>query len=92
MDIVYLIEDHPVGVNLRVSLWVQHHGLIDSEVSQRDLSVLWAVVDYVDDTVVVSVVLALISLVVSWHTMTHVRNHKAETQICTPPCSIILTV
>lgn len=64
MDIVYLIEDHPVGVNLRVSLWVQHHRLIDSEVSQSDLSVLRAVVDYVNDTVVVSVVLALISLVV----------------------------
>lgn len=61
MDFVYLIEDHPVGVNLRVSLWVQHHGLICSEVGQGDLGVLWAVVDDVYDTVFVKVPFACVS-------------------------------
>lgn len=61
MDIVYLIEDHPVGVNLRVSLRVQHYGLIGSEVGQGDLSILWAVVDYVNDIVLVKVSLTCVS-------------------------------
>lgn len=57
----YLIEDHPVGVNLRVSLWIQYYGLIGSEVGQGDLSVLRAVVDSVDDVVFVKISFACVS-------------------------------
>lgn len=55
LNLVHLIEDHPVGVDLGVSLWVQHHGLVGPEVGQGDLCVLWAVVDDVDDVVFVKV-------------------------------------
>lgn len=59
--LVHLIEDHPVGVDLGVSLWVQHHGLIGPEVGQRDLGVLRAVVDDVNDAVFVKVPFACVS-------------------------------
>lgn len=92
--IVYLIEDHPVGVNLRVSLWVQHHGLIGPEVGQGDLGVLWAVVDHVYDTVFVKVSFARVSNLVSWNRRIPLRNHRAEnTHMCSPlPHGTILTV
>ncbi len=79
LAIVYLIEDHPVGVNLRVALWVQHHSLIGSEVGQGDLSILWAVVDYVDDIVLVKVSFTRVSNFVLCNTKTQLRNHPAET-------------
>lgn len=50
-----LVEDHPIGVDLGVALRVQHHRLIGSEVCQRDLSVLRAVVDSVNHLVLVEV-------------------------------------
>lgn len=58
---MHLIEDHPVGVDLGVSLWVQHHGLVGPEVGQGDLGVLRAVVDDVNDAVLVKVPFALVS-------------------------------
>lgn len=61
MATAHLIEDHPVGVNLRVPLWIQHYSLIGSEVSQGDLSVFWAVVDYVNDFVIVKVSFACVA-------------------------------
>lgn len=60
-SLVHLIEDHPVGVDLGVSLWVQHHGLVGPEVGQRDLGVLRAVVDDVNDAVFVKVPFARVS-------------------------------
>lgn len=61
MGLIYLIEDDPVGVDLRVSLWVQHYGLIGSEVGQGDLGVLRAVVDDVNNVVFVEVSFAGVS-------------------------------
>ena len=60
-NLFHLIEDHPVGVDLRVPLWIQHYGLIGSEVSQGDLSVLRAMVDYVNDVVIVEISFTCIS-------------------------------
>ena len=59
--VVHLVENHPVGINLRVPLRVQHYSLIGSEVGQCNLSILWAVVDYVNDIVFVKVSLTRIS-------------------------------
>lgn len=90
---VYLIEDHPVGVNLRVPLWVQHYGLIGSEVGEGDLSVLWAVVDSIDDIVFVKVPFARISNTVLWNTMAALRNRTAGIRILYMyTCRQILTV
>lgn len=79
LAIVHLIEDHPVGVNLRVTLWVQHYGLIGSEVGQGDLSILWTVVDYVNDIVLVKVSFTRVSNSVLWNTRAQLRNHTVET-------------
>lgn len=68
LNLVHLIEDHPVGVDLGVSLRVQHHGLVGPEVGQGDLCVLWAVVDDVDDAVFVKVPFALVANPVHFNT------------------------
>lgn len=62
--ITYLVENYPVGVDLRVPLWVQHYGLIGSEVGQGHLSVLRAVINSVDDAVFVKVSFTRVSDVV----------------------------
>jgi len=50
-----LVEHHPVGVYLGVTLGVQHHRLVLPEVSQGHLCVLRTHVDGVHDGVVVEV-------------------------------------
>lgn len=51
----HLVEDDPVGVDLSVALWVQHHRLVGPEVCHSDLCILGAAVDTVDHLVVVKV-------------------------------------
>lgn len=53
----HLIKNHPVGVDLGVSLWVQDHRLISSEVCQSDLSALWTHVNQIHHGIVIEVVL-----------------------------------
>lgn len=52
---LYLIKNHPVGVNLSITLWVQYNCLIGSEVCQCDLCILWTVINPVDYLVLVKV-------------------------------------
>lgn len=54
-DLHALIQYDPVGVDLSLAFWVQHHSLISSEIRQHDLRVLGACVDPVDDLVLVKV-------------------------------------
>lgn len=51
----YLVEDHPVGVNLGIALRVQHNSLICPEVCQCDLCVLGTIVNPVDHLVLVKI-------------------------------------
>jgi len=53
--LLYLVKNHPVGVNLSITLWVQYNCLIGSEVCQRDLCIFWTVIDPVDYLVLVKV-------------------------------------
>lgn len=57
----HLIEHHPVGIDLRITLGVQHDGLESPEVGERDLGVLGAHVDLVYDLVGVKVALTRIT-------------------------------
>lgn len=88
-SLVHLIEDHPVGVDLGVSLWVQHHGLIGPEVGQGDLGVLRAVVDDVNDAVFVKVPFARVSNSVHFkkkqHTVSVLRRLAAQSHARTHP-------
>lgn len=74
-----LIEDDPVGINLSITLRVQHHRLECSEVRQRDLSVFRAVVISIDEGIVVEVVLTHISNSVSYDN--HMAEQKSQGQI-----------
>lgn len=85
-SLVHLIEDHPVGVDLGVSLWVQHHGLIGPEVGQGDLGVLRAVVDDVNDAVFVKVPFARVSNSVHFKKKTTHRL-SAQTSRSTVTCT-----
>lgn len=53
--ICHLVKNHPVGVNLSITLWVQYNRLIGSEVCQCDLCIFWTVIDPVDHLVLVKV-------------------------------------
>lgn len=53
-----LVEDDPVGVNLRIALWIQNHSLVGSEVSERHLCVFGADINVIDHLVLVKVALA----------------------------------
>lgn len=57
----HLVQNHPVGVDLGIALWVQDHGLVGPEVCQGDLGALRAHVHPVQDGIVVKVVLTHIS-------------------------------
>lgn len=57
----HLVQNHPVGVDLGVTLWVQDHCLIGSEIRQRDLGALGTHVHPVHHGVVVKVVLTDVS-------------------------------
>lgn len=76
----YLVENHPVGVNLWVTLWVQHYSLIGPEVSQGDLSVLRAVVDYINNIVFVKVSFTCISNFIIWKTHNNLHCTHVSTQ------------
>lgn len=56
-----LVQHHPVGVDLCVSLRIQNHSLVLSEVSEGDLSIFWTYVDGVNDGVVVKILLAYVT-------------------------------
>lgn len=57
----YLVQHHPVGIDLRVPFRVQDHRLVGSEVSQGDLCILRADVDPINDLVLVKVGLTDVS-------------------------------
>lgn len=57
----HLVKNHPVGVDLGVTLWVQDHRLIGSEIRQRDLGALGTHVHPVHHGVVIKVVLTDVS-------------------------------
>lgn len=52
---LYLVKNHPVRVNLSITLWVQYNCLICSEVCQGDLCIFWTVINPVDYLVLVKV-------------------------------------
>lgn len=52
---VYLVQDHPVGVNLGIPFRVQDHSLVGPEVCQGDLCILRTDVNPIDDLVLVEV-------------------------------------
>lgn len=52
---LYLVKNHPVGVNLSITLWVQYNCLICSEVCQCDLCIFWTVINPVNYLVLVKV-------------------------------------
>lgn len=52
---VYLVQDHPVGVDLGIPFRVQDHSLVSPEVSQGDLCILRADINAIDDLVLVEV-------------------------------------
>lgn len=54
----YLVQNHPVGINLRISLWVQHYCLVGPEVCQGDLRVLRADVNPINYCILVKIRLA----------------------------------
>lgn len=51
----YLVQDHPVGVNLGIPLRVQDHSLVGPEVGQGDLRILRTHINAIDDLVLVEV-------------------------------------
>lgn len=51
----YLVKNHPVGINLCIPLWVQHHCLIGPEVCQGDLCVLRAHINPIDHCILVKI-------------------------------------
>lgn len=51
----YLVQDHPVGVNLSIPFRVQDHCLVGPEVSQGNLRILRAHINAIDDLVLVKV-------------------------------------
>ena len=51
----YLVQDHPVGVDLGISFRVQDYSLVGPEVSQGDLCILRAHINAVNDLVLVKV-------------------------------------
>lgn len=57
----YLIQDHPVGVNLGIPFRVQDHSLVGPEVGQGDLRILRAHINVIDNLVLVEVRFADIS-------------------------------
>lgn len=54
----HLVQHHPVGIDLHVSLRVQNNSLVLSEVSKRDLRVFGAHVYVVNNGVVVEILVA----------------------------------
>ena len=71
----YLIQNDPVGVDLWVSLGVEHDGLVGAEVRLINLLVLGAHVDDVRTAVSVKVDLALVTTAVVWeNTQTFVKQ------------------
>ena len=78
----HLIQNHPVGVNLGVTLWVQDDSLIGPEVCQGDLSTLWTHVDQILHGVVVEVILTDVSDAVCWgQTNRSERERDRERQV-----------
>lgn len=65
-----LIEDNPVGIDLSITLRVQHHRLECSKVCQSDLCVFWAIIISIDEGVVVKVILTNITDSVSYKNQT----------------------
>lgn len=57
----HLIEHHPVGVYLGVTLGVQHHGLEGPKIGEGDLGILRTNIDLVHHLVSVEVALARIT-------------------------------
>lgn len=57
----HLVQNHPVGVDLGVALWVQDHSLVCSEVRQGDLGTFRTYVHPVQDSIIVKVILTHIS-------------------------------
>lgn len=76
-----LIEDDPVGIDLSITLRVQHHRLECSEVRQRDLSVLWAVVISIDVGVIVKVILTQIADSIPYKKQME-KQGKSQDHIC----------
>ena len=70
-----LIEDHPVGVYLSVPLGVQHHRLEGSEVCQGDFCVLWAVIIFIHEGIVVKIILTQIANPIPY------KNQRAEVKV-----------
>ena len=61
-----LVVNDPVRIDLRIPVRVQHHSLVGSEVSGVDFTVVRTVVHKVHDAVTILVILADVSLPVTW--------------------------
>lgn len=65
-DLGTLVINDPVGIDLTVTIRVQYHGLVLSEIRAHDLRVFWADVVFVADSIVVNIAFASVSNTVIW--------------------------
>lgn len=69
----YLVQNNPVGINLCISLWIQHHCLIGPEVCQGDLCILRAHINPINHCILVKIRLADVTDSIAWM---HWRNES----------------
>ncbi len=58
---LYLIEHHPVRVDLSITLRVQNDCLIGSEICKCDFSTFWTHVNHIHHRIIVKVILTYVT-------------------------------